>query len=253
MSANVGAGVDSGVRFPDESQEYREARNQLLALELEERRLMERVAETRRQLPPGGVVPEDYAFEGARIGEEPRVLRLSELFAPGKDSLVLYGFMFPRHPGDDRVTLAEGKTAKLPREEQPCPSCTAFLDQLDGAAPHVLENLNFAVVAKSPIDRVLMFARERGWRHLLLLSAANNTFKHDYHAEAEDGSQVPLMNVFRRDGSEIRHFWASELFFADSDPGQDPRHNGTLEPLWTLFDLTPEGRPQGWHEQLRYD
>ena len=40
--------------------------------------------------------------------------------------------------------------------------------------------------------------------------------------------------------------------FAPTDDGQDARHNGTLEPLWTIFDLTPEGRPSDWQEQLQY-
>jgi predicted dithiol-disulfide oxidoreductase (DUF899 family) len=60
-----------------------------------------------------------------------------------------------------------------------------------------------------------------------------------------------MLNVFHRDGPEIRHFWGSELFYAPWDPGQDPRHVGTLEPLWNLFDLTPGGRPDRY-EQLSY-
>jgi predicted dithiol-disulfide oxidoreductase (DUF899 family) len=82
-------------------------------------------------------------------------------------------------------------------------------------------------------------------------SAGSNTFKRDYHGETADGDQRPMLNVLRRDGRTIRHFWSSELFYASSDPGQDPRHVGTLEPLWNLFDLTPEGRPD-WDEQLAY-
>ena len=61
-----------------------------------------------------------------------------------------------------------------------------------------------------------------------------------------------MLNVFHRDGQTIRHFWGSELFYASTDSGQEPRHVGTLEPLWNLFDLTPEGRPADWHEQLSY-
>ena len=61
-----------------------------------------------------------------------------------------------------------------------------------------------------------------------------------------------MLNVFHRDGDTIRHFWGSELFYAPADPAQDPRHVGTLEPLWNLFDLTPEGRPTDWDEQLSY-
>ena len=134
----------------------------------------------------------------------------------------------------------------------PCPSCTALLDQLDGAAEHARQHLNFVVVAKAPLPRVLTFARERGWRRLRLLSSAGNTYNADYLAETSDGAQMPMLTVFRRDGDVIRHFWSSELLYAPSDPGEEPRHVGTLEPLWNLLDLTPEGRPADWHEQFSY-
>jgi predicted dithiol-disulfide oxidoreductase (DUF899 family) len=238
--------------FAGESAEYRAARDRLLQGEIELRRAMERVAEARRELPPGAVVPEDYVFQGAGADGAPTDVRLSELFAPGKDSLVIYNFMFPRHSGDDRPGPSGGQTALLPLTEGPCPSCTAMLDQLDGAAEHVSQQINLAVVAKSPLPRILTFADERGWRRLRLLSSAGNNFKRDYHGETAAGDQMPMLNVFHRDGDVIRHFWSTELLYAPTDPGQDPRHVGTLEPLWNLFDLTPEGRPPDWEEQLSY-
>jgi predicted dithiol-disulfide oxidoreductase (DUF899 family) len=112
--------------------------------------------------------------------------------------------------------------------------------------------VNIAVVAKSPIERVLTFGRERGWRRLRLLSSAGNTYNRDYLAETPEGIQRPMLNVFHRDGETIRHFWGSELLYAPSDPGEEPRHVGTLEPLWNLFDLTPEGRPADWWERFSY-
>jgi predicted dithiol-disulfide oxidoreductase (DUF899 family) len=241
-----------GVTFPNESPEHRAARDRLLDQEIELRRTMERVAEARRALPPGGVVAEDYVFQGAGPGGEPTDVRLSELFAAGKDSLVIYNFMFPRYSGDERAGSTEAPIAELPLAEQPCPSCTAMLDQLDGAAEHVSQQLNFVVIAKAPLPRVLAFAKERGWRRLRLLSAAGNTFKRDYHAETEEGDQMPMLTVFHRDGDTIRHFWSSELMYAPRDPGQDPRHVGTLEPLFNMLDLTPEGRAADWDEQLSY-
>jgi predicted dithiol-disulfide oxidoreductase (DUF899 family) len=117
---------------------------------------------------------------------------------------------------------------------------------------HTSQHLNFAVVAKAPVARLLAFGEERGWRHLRLLSSASNTYNHDYLAETEEGAQRPMLTVFHRDGDAIRHFWSSELFYAPWDTGQDPRHVGTLEPVWNLFDLTPEGRPAEWDEQLSY-
>jgi predicted dithiol-disulfide oxidoreductase (DUF899 family) len=239
-----------GITFPDESAEYRAARDQLLEQEVELRRAMEAVAAARRALPPGGIVPEDYVFQGAGAGGAAIDVRLSELFTPGRDSLVIYGFMFPRDPADASPGPASGDTALLPLADGPCPSCTALLDQLDGAAPHAAQHVNLAVVAKAPLERVLTFAREHGWRHLRLLSSAGNSFNRDYHGESPDGVQKPMVNVFHREGATIRHFWGSELLYAPSEPGEDPRHVGTLEPLWNLFDLTRDGRPRDWYEQF---
>jgi predicted dithiol-disulfide oxidoreductase (DUF899 family) len=234
-------------RFPGESTEYREAREALLEREIELRRAMEAVAEARRELPPGGMVPEDYVFAGVD-GE----VRMSELFAPGRDSLVIYSFMFPRDSSDDRPGPTTGKAAELPLHEGPCPSCVALLDQLDAAMRHGGEQVNFAAVVKAPIDVVADFGERRGWRWIRLLSTAGNTYSRDYHGETESGDQIPTLNVFHRSGDEIRHFWATELMFAPADPGQHPRHVGTLEPVWNLFDLLPEGRPMDWDEQLSY-
>ena len=241
-----------GIAFAGESAEYRAARDRLLEQEIELRRAMEGVAAARRALPPGGIVPEDYVFQGTGADGLMADVRLSELFAPGRRSLVIYSFMFPRDPNDERAGPASGPSSLLQLAEGPCPSCVALLDQLDGAAEHASQHVNLAVVARAPLAQVLTFAAERGWRRLRLLSSAGNTFNRDYHAETADGAQRPMLNVFHRDGATIRHFWGSELLYAQSEPGQEPRHVGTLEPLWNLFDLTPEGRPADWDEQLRY-
>jgi predicted dithiol-disulfide oxidoreductase (DUF899 family) len=106
--------------------------------------------------------------------------------------------------------------------EEACPNCTSILDSLDGAAPHLTQRVALAVVAKSPEPRIRAFAQERGWRNLRLLSSAGNDYNRDYHGEAPDGSQTPMLNVFIRGDGEIRHFWGSELFQAPSEPGQGP-------------------------------
>jgi predicted dithiol-disulfide oxidoreductase (DUF899 family) len=226
------------VTFPGESAEYRAARDQLLEQETELRRAIEAVAAARRELPPGGVVAEDYVFHGAGADGTPTDVRLSELFAPRRDTLVIYSFMFPRAPDED----------------EPCPSCTQFLDSFDGVVEHAGQRVNVAVVAKAPLPRILAHARDRGWRRLRLLSSADNDYNRDYHAESADGSrqQLPMLNVLRRDGDTIRHFWGSELLFAPADPGQDPRHAETIDPLWNLFDFTPEGRGADWYPALSY-
>jgi predicted dithiol-disulfide oxidoreductase (DUF899 family) len=223
--------------FPGESPEYRAARDKLLQEEVELRRLTEAVAATRRALPPGGEVLENYVFDAEGPDGAPSKVTLAELFAPGKDTLFIYNMMFPRAPDEDL----------------PCPSCTQFLDSFDGVADHAGQRINVAVVVKTALPRALAHAESRGWRRLRLLSSANNSYNRDYHGESDDGTQqLPMLNVFRRDGEMVRHFWGSELLFEPPDAGQDPRHGETIDPMWNLFDFTPEGRGTDWYPDLDY-
>lgn len=226
------------VRFPNESDFYRAARNELLLAEIALRKQIEEVAELRRELPMGGVVPEDYVFEegAADLADSSgtRKVRMSELFAPGKDTLALYSFMY-----GPEMTAA-------------CASCTSILDGLDGSTPHILQRVNLAVVAKSPLERIRAFARERGWRNFRLLSSFGNTYNRDYHGESADGKQIPSLNVFRRHEGAIHHFYHTELLFAPPEQGQNARHVDAIWPIWNLFDLTPEGRGADWYPKLSY-
>ena len=237
--------------FPNETPKYRAARNALLESEVELRRHMESVAAERRALPAGGEIPEDYEFDCVGSNGS-RPMRISDLFRGG-DTLMIYQFMFPRHVHDRRPRPSEGIFSALPHEEGPCPSCTALIDSWEGTAPH-FEGLggNLVIVASAPIVRLAAFVREKGWKHLRFLSAARNGFMQAYGGIDAQGQSVPMMIVLKRwsDG-KIRLHWASELIHAPSEPGQDTRHLGTVEPLWTLFDLTPRGRPDA-DEQFEY-
>ncbi|MGZ4331522.1 MAG: DUF899 family protein [Solirubrobacteraceae bacterium] len=243
--------IDSGIRFPGESEEYRRERNRLLEAEAGLRRALEAVAAQRRALPLGGVVPDDYRFEEASDGRE---VRFNELFETGKNTLVIYSFMFPRYSGDTRPGPEVGETARLPLPQTPCASCTSILDSLDGAALHLGRRLNLAVVAKSDPDRIHNFARERGWRHLRLLSSRSNAYNRDYRAETPEGEQMPILNTFVRDGDQLRHTWASELMYAPRDEGMEARHVDSIWPIWNVLDVTPEGRVNEPNfPSLRYD
>ena len=222
------------VRFPNESDEYRAARDALLHEEIALRRYTEAVAEQRRSLPLGGEVPADYIFDEGGS----RTVRLSELFEDGKDTLLLYNFMFI--PG----------AAGLPLEGA-CPSCTSIIDAVDGGAPHIVQRTNLAVVAKAPIEQFEAHARTRGWRNVRLLSSANTTYNADYHGEGERG-QNPIATIFVRRDGKLHHFWSSELFFAPTEPGLHPRHVDFIWPLWAVLDLTPEGRGTDWGPELSY-
>ena len=224
----------NGMSFPGESTEYRQARDRLLDAELALRRQAEALAAQRRELPLGGEVPVDYSFE-----ESPgKSVRLSELFAPGKDTLFLYSFMFLPTDSDPLG--------------RPCPSCTSILDSLDGAALHITQRINLAVAAKAPIAKFREHAERRGWRNARLLSSAGTTYNTDYGAESPDGGQLPVATVFVRRDGKIHHFWSSELLTAPRDPGLHPRHVDFMWPVWSVFDNTPDGRGTDWNPELTY-
>jgi predicted dithiol-disulfide oxidoreductase (DUF899 family) len=228
------------VRFPGETDDYRQARNELLETEIELRRQIEAVAAQRRALPLGGQAPVDYRFEeAAGHADATRTVRLSELFEDGKDTLLLYSFMFI--PGEAGLPLGAA-----------CPSCTSIIDAVDGEVPHIVQRANLAVAAKVPIQQFRRHARARGWRNIRLLSSADTTYNRDYHAEALDGRQQPMATVFVRRDGRIHHFWSSELFFAPADPGLDMRHVDFMWPLWNVLDRTPEGRGGNWGARLEY-
>jgi len=115
----------------------------------------------------------------------------------------------------------------------------------------VNQRVNFAVIAKSSVERIRSFAKSRGWSNLRLLSSANNTYNKDYQGENAEEQQRPALNVFVRRDGKIFHFYCTELMFAPSDTGQGPRHVDLAWPLWSLFDFTPEGRP-AWRPMLSY-
>ena len=218
----------NGVRFPNESEEYRIARDALLAEEIELRRHIERVAKQRRALPPGGEVTKDYRFEGV---DGP--ISFSELFAD-KETLVVYSYMFG------------------PQRERPCPMCTSLLSAWDGEVPDMQQRVALAVVARSPLERLLAFKKERGWHHLPLYSDTTDEYSRDYHAIGKDGSDDAAFNVFTRRDGTIRHFWGGEMGGVTADPGEDPRGAPDLMPLWTVLDSTPEGRAPDWYPKLSY-
>jgi predicted dithiol-disulfide oxidoreductase (DUF899 family) len=203
------------VRFPNETAAYRRARNALLAEEIELRRQIERVAELRRALPPGGKVNGRYRF----VSEQGEV-SLADLFGD-KDTLIVYSYM-----------------------------CTSFMSTWEGKFPDVEQRVALVFIARSPIDRLAAAKKARGWSRLRVVSDTDGDYTRDY--VSREDADVPAYNVFTRRDGTVRHFWASEMYASSADPGQDPRGAPDLDPLWTLLDTTPEGRGKDWYPKLNY-
>ncbi len=219
---------ENPVRFPNESPEYRAARTALLAEEIELRRHIERVAAQRRALPLGGPVTGNYRFQG-----EDAATDFAGLFGD-KPTLAVYSYMFG------------------PERERPCPMCTNLLGAWEGNAADLDQRISLVVVARSPIERLTAWKRERGWKNLRLYTDLDGAYSRDYHGVAPDGSEIPSFNVFTRRDGTIRHFWSGEMSGSTADPGQDPRGAPDFPPMWTVLDSTPEGRGGDWYPSLTY-
>jgi predicted dithiol-disulfide oxidoreductase (DUF899 family) len=220
---------DNPVRVKNESAEYRAARTALLQSEIELRRQIEAVAAQRRALPAGGEVEGDYRFQG----ENGREVGLADLFGD-KQTLVTYSYMFG------------------PQRERPCPMCTNLLGPVDAIAQDLDQRISFVTIARSPIEKLLGWKRERGWRALRLYTDLNDDFSRDYFGLLPSGDEVPSINVFTKRDGTIRHFWTGEMTGQTADPGQDPRGAPDPSPLWTILDMTPEGRGADWYPKLDY-
>ena len=218
----------AALKFPNETKQYRTARKKLLDAEIALRRQIVKVAALRRKLPSGGELAQDYVFTSQN-----GPVKLSELFERG-NTLLAYSFMFG------------------PQMKNACPMCTSFLDGLNGNAQHIAQRANLVVIAKSPIERLLEYARGRDWRNLRLLSSAGTSYNRDYYGENDKGAQLPMMNVFVKRDGKVRHFYGSEVLYAPEDKGQNARHNDLMWPLWNVLDLTPEGRGSDWYPKLSY-
>jgi predicted dithiol-disulfide oxidoreductase (DUF899 family) len=220
---------DNPVRIPNESADYRTARTALLAEEIELRRHIERVAAQRRALPAGGAVIGNYRFQGEHGPTD-----FAGLFGT-QQTLAVYSYMFG------------------PERERPCPMCTNLLGAWEGNAADIGQRISLVVVARSPIERLVAWKRERGWNDLRLYTDLDGAYSRDYFGILPDGSEIPAWNVFTRRDGTIRHFWSAEMAGATADPGQDPRGAPDPAPLWMVLDATPEGRGKDWYPKLNYD
>ncbi len=215
------------VRHPNESEEYRQARQELLVQEIELRRHAERVASLRRELPPGGEVPREYRF----VAEDGSAVTLKDLFGD-HETLIVYSYMFG------------------PEREAPCPMCTSLMGGLDHKIADIRQRVAIAFTARSPIERLVEAKAARGWRDLPVFSDGSGDYTRDY--VSADDADIPAYNVFTRRGDEIRHFWSDEMTGEMADPGQDPRGAVEMDPLWLLLDTSPEGRGTDWYPKLAY-
>lgn len=214
--------------FPGASDAYRAARQALLAEEIELRRHATRLVEQRRALPDGPVIAKPYRFKDAN-GE----VSLLDLFGD-KPTLITYFWMYG------------------PQRERPCPMCTNWLGAVNGNAADIKQRAALKILGRSTVERQNAFAQERGWRDLDFVQTVGDDYADDLGLLPAEGGEYPALVVFKRDGDQVRLFWASEMNGDMADPGQDPRDSPDIAALWSILDLTPEGRGTDWYPKLSY-
>ncbi len=215
--------------FPGASPEYEAARKALVAEEIEFRRHMTRLTEQRRALPPGPVISKNYRFKDEQAFE----VGLLDLFGD-KDTLVAYFWMYGPH------------------RERPCPMCTNWLGAVNGNAADIKQRVALKILGRSPVERQYAFAQERGWRDLDFVQTLGDDYAKDIGSLLPGECEEPSLVVFKRDGDQVRLFWAAEMTREMADPGEDPRLAPDIASLWSVLDLTPEGRGTDWYPKLRY-
>src|ERR1700733_5214139 len=156
--------------YPNESAEYRAARNELLVKEIELRRQLERVAAQRRALPAGGEIPQDF-----ELVSDSGAVCFSSLFGD-KETLMIYSMMYG------------------PQRKAACPMCTSFLNSWNGTAINLRERVAIAVTARSPIDRLIEFKKQRSLINLPFVSDLSGEYTRAY-VNPED-ADVPGFSVF---------------------------------------------------------
>jgi predicted dithiol-disulfide oxidoreductase (DUF899 family) len=215
--------------FPGESAYYRAARQALLVEEIEFRRHLTWLTAQRQALPPGPVIETDYRFKDENGAET----ALAGLFGD-HDTLVTYFWMFG------------------PQRERPCPMCTNWLGAVNGNAADIKQRVALKILGRSPVERQNAFAQERGWQNLDFVQTVGDSYANDLGLLDKDGNENPALVVYRRDGDTVRLFWASEMRKEMADPGQDPHDAPDIASLWSILDLTPDGRGTDWYPKLRY-
>ncbi len=218
-------------RFALESAAYAQARQALLAEEIEVRRHLGRLARQNRELPKGPEVRGDWKFVGMNGGE----VGLADMFGR-HDTLVLYHWMYG------------------PERNRPCPMCTNLLGPLAANAADLRQHVALAVVSRSKVERMVAFAVERGWRDLPYYQAVGDDFSVAVGGfDREKRAEIPVLMVLRKQDDQVRLHWMGETTMEMADPGEDPRGAVDISPLWNILDLTPEGRKPTWYPRLSYE
>jgi predicted dithiol-disulfide oxidoreductase (DUF899 family) len=213
-------------------EEWIAARRRLLAQEKELTRRHDALNADRRRLPMVKV-EKDYVFEGP---DGP--VALAGLFGDKKQLIVQHVMLGPDW-------------------DQPCPGCSAALDELSqGVLDHVgARETAFVLASRAPYDKIAAVASERGWSVVPWYSTYGSDFNRDYQVTLDEGqmeynyrpepgllggersAEMPGYSCFLREGDEIFHTYSAYS-----------RGTEYVGNAYTFLDMTALGRQEDWEE-----
>jgi predicted dithiol-disulfide oxidoreductase (DUF899 family) len=199
-------------------EEWEAALERLRAKEKAQTRERDALAAERRRLPRVRI-EKDYVFEGP-TGEA----SLADLFE-GRRQLLLYHFMFG------------------PSQEVGCDGCAMFVDQVGHLAHLHARDTTFATTSRAPLEKIRPFRKRMGWE-IPWYSWYGTDFGVDFGTSPQepqrdayqDGESFGLSALLLDEGKIYRTYFTTA------------RGVEALGSVWTLLDLTPLGRQEGWED-----
>jgi predicted dithiol-disulfide oxidoreductase (DUF899 family) len=192
------------------AEEWKAAREEMLAKEKELTRARDALAAERRRMPRLAVEKE-YRFEGP---DGPA--SLADLFA-GRRQLIVYRFFF------------DPDVKGFP--EKGCPGCSFVADQVAHLAHLNARDATLVFVSRAPQADIARLRERMGWE--IPWFTLTDDFDADFDVDEWHGT-----NVFYRD-DEDRIF---RTYFVDS------RGDEQMGNTWNYLDITPLGRQEEWED-----
>jgi predicted dithiol-disulfide oxidoreductase (DUF899 family) len=209
------------------SDQWNDARKQLLIREKEFTQLRDELSQQRRDLP-WEVVAKEYWFEGP-TGK----LALAELFNR-RSQLIVYHFMF------------------APDWDEGCPSCSFWADNFNGIDIHLKHrDVSFVAVSRAPWQKLAAYRQRMGWT-FDWFSSFGTEFNHDYGAsftpeELTNGKAYYNYTWQKPPGPEVVGI---SVFYKEIDGTLFHSYScyargvDMMNGAYNYIDLTPKGRDE---------
>lgn len=191
--------------------EWKAAREKLLAEEKALMKAKDRLAAKRRRLPVMEV-NRDYTFLGVDGNVD-----LLGLFR-GRRQLIVYRFFY----APDVENWPDGA----------CSGCSLFADTVVHPAHLAARDTTLVFVTAAPMEKIARLRERMGWNHIPFLSLPDDRFSRDFGVKEHFG-----INVFIRDGDRV-----FRAYFLNGRGIED------VGPVWSFLDMTPLGRQETWQD-----